>query len=291
MTYSILGADIAAGEIGIAVQSKFPGVGSLVPHAAADAGAIATQAFANPAHGRTGLALLGAGASPDEALSIVLRSDEERDKRQLALIDRTGSTASYTGEEVRRWPGWAGAASGHACSAQGNGLASGDVASAMVTGFEAAKGDLASRLLSALAAGEAAGGELRGQQSAALLIVKADGGYGAHTDRHVDISVYDHLAPIDELARCLALHRLSYFPSDPENLIAITGPLATELKTLLSVKGFFEGPADESWDKPAITALARFMGWENYDNRIRDDALIDTEVLDDIRKKYGTLSE
>ena len=285
MTFSILGADPQTGEIGVAVQSKFPGVGSITAHARAGAGAMATQAFANPEHGPQGLELLALGAAPQEAIEILLRGDESRPERQIAVMRPDGQAAGASGEAVMGWKGFAGMDQGWLCFAIGNSLAHEGVTAAMVAGFENAAGDLSDRLAAALSAGQAAGGELRGQQSARLLVAKEGGGYGGVGAAHVDISVYDHATPIAELERCLALHRLSYFPSRDEDLIEIDSVLAEELRALLVAERFLEKPSPEGWGAAEIAALARFMGHENYDNRIRDDALIDTEVLADIRAK------
>lgn len=287
MTFTLLGTNPEAGEIGLAVQSKFPGVGSITAHARAGAGVIATQAFANPAHGPKGLELLGLGARPEEALAILLRGDANHLERQIAVMTLDGARASVTGPAVRGWKGFAGVAEGPLCLALGNSLAHEGVLDAMVAGFQHAAGDLSDRLVAGLAAGQAAGGELRGQQSARLLVVKEGGGYGGVGAAHVDVSIYDHPEPIAELARCLKLHRLSYFPSDPEKLLPINTALAEELKALLVARGFLAATAAEGtgWDKAAVAAMARFMGHENYDNRIREDAKIDAEVLADIRSK------
>ncbi len=287
MTYSILGFDPDTGDIGIAVQSKFPNVGGLVPYARADIGAVATQAFGNPRHAEQGLILMSQGASPEEALAILLRADPERNRRQVGLINADGVTATFTGAEVREWGGWAGGRTGRFCVAQGNALVAEDVVQAMTARFETTDGPLAERLITALSAGEAAGGELRGQQSAALLVVRAGGGYGGFDDRLVTISIYDHATPIDELARCYHIHGLSYFPSDPANLRPIDGRLAIELKCILKSHGFYDGAVDETWDETAVARLKLFMGWANYDNRLRDDAQIDLEVLEDMRAKYA----
>ncbi len=288
MTYSIVGRDPAAGEVGIAVQSKFPGVGSIVAHGQAGAGCLATQAFANPDHGREGTDLLALGASATETLSILLRGDSERDLRQIAILRIDGEPASHTGEAVASWDGWAGARTGPHSVASGNTLAGPGVVDAMVETFEGCVGELSDRLIAALAAGRDAGGELRGQQSAALLVVKPGGGYGGRTGRHVDVSIYDHPEPIDELARCYQLHRLSYFPSDSCNLVPIDATIAAELKPLLARAGFADLPGGDTWDDACIAAMARFMGVENYDNRIRGDALIDLEVLADIRRRHDS---
>lgn len=286
MTYSIIGRDPKTGEIGAAVQSKFPGVGTIVLHGKAGAGCITTQAFANPSHGEVGLQLLQLGASPEDVLSILLRNDADIEQRQIAILAASMAPAAFTGAEVQRWDGWSGAAKGMDCVATGNTLGSDKVVVAMVRGFAATTGDLADRLIAALQAGRDGGGELRGQQSAALLVVKPGGGYGGWSGRHVDISVYDHPGPIDELQRCYRLHRLSYFPSDPENLIEVTGQTARELKRIMGIAGFRDFPDTPAWGPDEITALQRFMGMENYDNRLRSDARIDMEVLQDLRDRY-----
>jgi uncharacterized Ntn-hydrolase superfamily protein len=286
VTYSILGCDAANGDLGVAVQSKFPGVGSLVPYGEADVGVVATQAFGNPRHGSAGLRLLRCGATPQQAVDVLLNDDGLGHKRQFALVDRTGAVAAYTGADLHTWDGWAGSAAGQACVAVGNGLASSDVVEHMVRTFESSSAPLAERLMTALASGEQAGGDIRGQQSAALLVVRRDGGYGGLDDRHVVISIYDHESPIDELVRCYALHRLAYFPSDPSNLVPITPALALELKTLMAAQGFYRGELDDSWDPVVQRRLDLFLGSENYDNRIDNGGLLDLEVLADLRLRY-----
>ncbi|QJY45866.1 DUF1028 domain-containing protein [Pseudonocardia broussonetiae] len=287
MTYTILGLDPANGDLGVAVQSKFPGVGGLVPYGDADVGVVATQAFGNPRHGTVGLALLRCGATPAQALDVLLGGDPEQRRRQFALIDRHGGAAGHTGAELHSWDGWAGSARGRDCLALGNGLAGGGVVERMVATFDASHGCLAERLIAALESGERAGGDIRGQQSAALLVVRRDGGYGSLDDRHVVISIYDHPRPIDELVRCYALHRLSYFPSDPDKLVPIGPELAVELKTLMAGRGFYTGVLDDSWKPAARRRFALFLGSENYDNRINGGELLDLEVLADLRLRYG----
>lgn len=287
MTYSIIGRDPASGEVGAAVQSKFPGAGTIVLHGEAGAGCITTQAFANPSHGEVGLQLLQLGASPEEVLSILLRTDADSAQRQIAILGSSGLPAAFTGTDVQTWDGWSGAAKGADCVASGNTLTRDAVVVEMVRCFATTAGELTERLIAALRAGRDAGGELRGQQSAAILVVKPGGGYGGWSGRHVDISVYDHPEPIEELQRCYRLHRLSYFPSDPEDLIEITGEIARELKQIMAAAGFRELPDTPAWGSEEIAALQRFMGMENYDNRLRTDGLIDTEVLRDLRVRYG----
>jgi uncharacterized Ntn-hydrolase superfamily protein len=287
MTYSILGRDASNGDLGVAVQSKFPGVGSLVPYGEAEVGVVATQGFANPRHGSAGLALLTAGAAPHQAVDILLAGDSEGSKRQFAIVDRHGAVAAHTGADLYGWDGWAGHASGRGCVALGNGLAGGAVVDQMVRTWESAQGSLAERLMAALESGERAGGDIRGQQSAALLVLRRDGGYRSLDDRHVVISVYDHAQPIAELLRCYALHRLSYFPSDPAKLVPIGPELARELKGLMAARGFYRDEVDDTWEPAARQRFELFLGSENYDNRIDHDGLLDLEVLADLRRKYG----
>jgi uncharacterized Ntn-hydrolase superfamily protein len=275
--------------LGVAVQSKFPGVGGLVPYGAAEVGVVATQAFGNPRHGSVGLELIRQGATPSQVVEILLQSDDLRRQRQFGVLDGKGRAASHTGEDVYGWGGWAGVREGDNCLVLGNGLTAGSVAENMVEQFEHTKGTLAERLIATLQAGEEAGGEQRGQQSAALSVFREGGGYGGLDDRHVTISIYDHRQPIDELARCFEIHKLSYFSSDPQKLVKIEPGLAEELKLLMIQRGFFTGPPDSTWGPDEIAAMQRFMGWENYDNRIRDDDLIDREVLADMRLRRDHL--
>lgn len=286
MTFSILAFDPATGESGIALQSKFPGVGAIAIHGRVEAGVVSTQALANPDHGDLGLDLLALGASPEQAVDILLRNDPSPGKRQLAIMDRAGTYSTYTGSEVLNTDGWSGCCAGRDCIAHGNSLTGQAVVERMTEAFETTGGDLAKRMIEALRAGQAAGGDIRGRQSAAILVLKEGGGYGGRSSRHVDISVYDNQTPIEELARCYRLHRLTHFPSDPKNLIEIDLGLAKELRAILVANGYLQVPADGSWNSADIAAMKRFMDSENYDNRLRDDALIDTEVLADIRKNF-----
>jgi len=287
VTYSILGFDPSNGDLGVAVQSKFPGVGSLVPYGEAGVGVVATQAFANPRHGSVGLSLLKCGATPQQAVDILRNGDDQMHKRQFALLDSNGEAADYTGADLVSWDGWSGSATGDCCLAIGNGLAGSDVVHEMVGTFQHTTDPLAVRLMTALAAGEQAGGDIRGLQSAALLVLRRGGGYGSLDDRHVVISIYDHQQPIAELQRCYELHRMSYFPSDPSNLVPIGPELATELKGLMTRRGFYSGELDDSWDAGLQRRLELFLGSENYDNRIENGGLLDLEVLADLRRRYG----
>lgn len=206
-TFSIVGFDPATGELGVAVQSKFFGVGSVVPWAKAKVGAIATQSYANPNYGPDGLALLQSGKSAEETLKQLTEADERRAVRQAGIVDARGRAASFTGTNCMAW---AGHRVGSNFCAQGNILAGPEVVEAMAKAFEAARtsgGELADWLVAALAAGQKAGGDKRGQQSAALLVVRERGGYDRANDRFIDLRVEDHPEPITELSRLLDLHK------------------------------------------------------------------------------------
>jgi uncharacterized Ntn-hydrolase superfamily protein len=284
MTFSIIAFDPANGDLGVAVQSKFPNVGVSIPFARAGVGAVATQSYCNTGFGPRGLALLENGATPQQTLEILTANDPQREYRQVGIVDARGRAASFTGANCFDW---AGHRLGEYCAAQGNTLAGPAVVESMVRGFEDAQGALAERLMAALEAGQASGGDRRGQQSAALKVVRAGGGYGGFDDRLVDLSVCDHPTPIDELERLYVICRLTYFRSDPMQLVEIDPAIASELQQILGVRGFYQGAANGRCDATLLGALRDFMGWENYDGRICDDALIDLEVLSDIRAKHA----
>jgi uncharacterized Ntn-hydrolase superfamily protein len=206
-TFSIVARDSVTGELGIAVASRFFAVGSVVPWAEADVGAIATQSFANTSYGWRGLDLLHQGARPEEALEILLRDDAEREKRQVGIVSATGEAVTYTGSQCLAW---AGGRSGPNYAIQGNILASETVVVEMEKGFIHTHGTLAERLYAALVAGDAAGGDSRGKQSAAMLVVKEGAGYGGFTDRAIDIRVDDHPEPFKELGRLLNYAQMNY---------------------------------------------------------------------------------
>ena len=202
-TFSIVGYDPSTGDLGIAVESRFFAVGSVVPWARAGVGAIATQSFANTTFGPKGLELLDQGKSAQETLDALVKDDPQADQRQAGIVDAQGRPATWTGAKCNAW---AGGKSGRNYTAQGNILAGKQVVEAMASSFEASAGlPLADRLVKALSAGQAAGGDSRGQQSAALLVVRANGGYGGYNDRYIDLRVDDHPKPIEELARLLEI--------------------------------------------------------------------------------------
>jgi uncharacterized Ntn-hydrolase superfamily protein len=201
-TFSVVGYDPDAKEWGVAVASKFLAVGSVVPWVEADAGAIATQSFANVAYGPKGLELLRKGKSAEEALKELTEGDEGRDRRQVGIVDKDGNAATFTGKGCMPW---AGGKTGKHYACQGNILTGPEVVDAMAKAFEEAKGPLAWRLMASLEAGDKAGGDKRGRQSAAIYVAKRKGGYAGGNDRYIDFRVDDHKEPIPELARVLEL--------------------------------------------------------------------------------------
>lgn len=201
-TFSIVAFDSKTKELGVAVQSKFLAVGSIVPWAKAGVGAVATQAKGNPTYGPKGLSLLKEGKSPEKVIELLLENDDEKEYRQLGIIDATGNTANFTGEECLDW---AGGVKGENFSVQGNILVSEDTVNEMASTFRKEKGPLADRLVASLKAGQKAGGDSRGRQAAALYVVKENGSYGGYSDRYIDLRVDDHEKPIEELERLLNL--------------------------------------------------------------------------------------
>ena len=301
-TYSIVAFDSATGDLGIAVQSKFPNVGGIVPWARAGVGAVATQSLGNTDYGEKGLELLAQGATAPEALRIVMRGDPRPAQRQVGMVDAHGNAASWTGDSTFDWAGGrtGGRADGRSggkgqlitgrdYAAQANIMVSDATVRNMAETFERTRGTLADRLLAALVAGQAGGGDKRGMQSAALLVVRAGAGYLGLNDRYIDIRVYDAPDPIRELQRLYELHKLYFFTTDSADLVPITPVLQRELEAIL-LKEPVNQP--EKWlaaPQPSVNptflnALANFMYWENYDVRVRMDGKIDRIVLEDIRK-------
>ncbi|HLZ80323.1 MAG TPA: DUF1028 domain-containing protein [Ktedonobacteraceae bacterium] len=282
MTFSIVARDSQTGELGIAVQSKFLAVGAVVPWAKAGVGAIATQSLANTSFGPRGLELLASGFSATEVLAQLIAEDEGRSSRQLGIIGIDGVPASFTGDQC--YP-WAGGHVGDHCTCQGNILVGEETVFAMARTFEETPGRLCDRLITALAAGQAAGGDSRGKQSAALLVVKQGSGYGGFNDRFIDLRVDDHPQPIEELQRILQLHKLYLFPPDPTDIFTIDIEVARELQELLTTTGDYQGAINGSYDNMTRDAFRKFSGRENLEERWFEDARIDQVVLEFMRQK------
>lgn len=281
MTFSIVARDASTGEFGIAVQSKFLAVGAVVPWARAGVGAIATQSMANTSYGPRGLELLASGLSAAQALERLLADDEGRATRQVGIVDLKGEPATYTGAECFSW---AGGRAGADYTCQGNILVGEETVLAMAQAFEASIGPLCERLLTALAAGQAAGGDSRGQQSAALLVVRHTGGYGGFNDRMVDLRVDDHQQPIEELGRLLQLHTLYFARPDPLQSLQIDQEVAAELQALLTRSGDYHATASGVYDESTRQALFAYVGRENLEERWYEDARIDQTVLEYMRR-------
>ncbi|MCD7035375.1 DUF1028 domain-containing protein [Metabacillus sp. GX 13764] len=276
-TFSIVGYDPEAKEWGVAVQSKFLGVGAVVPWAKAGAGAIATQSWANTSFGPNGLALLEEGLRAEEVLGKLLKEDSGRETRQVGLIDAEGNSATFSGKECFDW---AGGIAGKHFASQGNILVSQETVQAMADSFSSSKGDLAERLVESLDAGQSAGGDSRGKQSAALLVVKDKGGYGGFNDRYVDLRVDDHPEPIKELKRLLDLYRLYFYKTKPGNLVKIEGQLLADIEEALKKTGYHTGELSGDWNDELKESLKKFYLTENFDERYREDDYIDLEVAE-----------
>ncbi|HMA43486.1 MAG TPA: DUF1028 domain-containing protein [Gemmatimonadales bacterium] len=306
-TYSIVAYDSATGDLGVAVQSKFPNVGGIVPWARAGVGAVATQSLGNTAYGDDGLRLMAMGATAPEAMRIVMRSDQRPAQRQVGMVDARGNAASWTGDSCFDWAGGRTLGEdgrivlggkgamivGRHFAAQANIMVSDQTVKNMADAFVRATGSLADRLMAALVAGQAGGGDKRGMESAALLVVRANGGYLGANDRYIDIRVYDDTNPIRELQRLYRLHQLYFFQSRPEDLIPITPEVVRQLEPILlsepvnQPQKWLDAPQGTANAK-FLQALENFMYWENYDVRVRTDGKIDRVALEDIlarRKK------
>jgi uncharacterized Ntn-hydrolase superfamily protein len=279
MTFSIVGFDPIEKEWGIAVQSKFLGVGAVVPWAKAGAGAVATQSYANTAYGPKALQLMEQGKSAQETLELLLAEDPDRELRQVGLIDASGNPASFTGKACYDW---AGGVTGSHFAAQGNILVDEETVQAMARVYTESNGTLADKLLAALDAGQEAGGDSRGKQSAALYIVKEIGGYGGFNDRYIDLRVDDHPDPIKELIRIYQLQQLYFAPSKPERIAEIKGEVKDDLIHHLTRLSYLssETPSNEEIFK----ALTAFIHTENFEMREQSSGFIDLEVLEYMKK-------
>jgi uncharacterized Ntn-hydrolase superfamily protein len=273
-TYSIVACDLEAGQWGVAVQSKFLAVGSVVPWAEPNVGAIATQSYANPRYGPDGLALLRAGRSAEETVAELTSADEGRAERQVGIVDGSGRAATFTGEGCHDW---AGGRTGAGYAAQGNILVSAETVDALAVTFESnGHLELAERLIECLAAAQAAGGDSRGQQSASLLVVQKDSGYAKLSDTLVDLRVDDHERPIVELQRLYHLHSQLFGVTPGEDWLNVDDTLAAELRKRL-VKLGYDGELER--------AFSDWAGTENLEERVDGVSRIDPVVLEALRKQ------
>jgi uncharacterized Ntn-hydrolase superfamily protein len=263
-TFSIVAYDPNESALGIAVASKFLAVGSVVPWARAGCGAVATQSYANTAFGPQGLDLMAAGISASEALEQVLASDPGREQRQVGMIDHRGGASTFTGSGCHEW---AGGLTGKGFAIQGNILAGAQVVQAMYESFIKTPGNLPSRLLQALLAGDRAGGDRRGRQSAALLVVKPEGGYGGYNDRWVDYRVDDHEDPVPRLIEIYHIHELYFDHSPSEDQLELRGENLVRLQRLMQKLGYYKGETNGDYDEKTRLAVEAFIGAENFEER------------------------
>jgi uncharacterized Ntn-hydrolase superfamily protein len=273
-TYSIAACDLDARQWGVATQSKFLAVGFVVPWAEPQVGAIATQAYANPRYGPQGLELLRDGLSAEAVVERLTSADDGRDHRQLGVVDRKGGSASFTGKECMEW---AGGRTGECYAAQGNILVSRETVDAIAETFERTRGSsLTERLLDCLDAAQAAGGDRRGQQSAAVLVVEKDGGYAGLTDTIVDLRVDDHERPLEELRRLYGLHQAIFGETPREEWLTVDEELARELRERLARLGY-EGDLEQAFN--------RWAGNENLEERVDGVEQVDPVVLEELRER------
>lgn len=269
MTFSIVAYDPKNNKWGVAVQSKFVAVGSIVPYAKAKVGAIATQAYANTSYGPNGLALLEKGLTAEETIQRLIKDDEKKEERQVGIVDSFGNAASFTGSECFEW---AGHIVGKNFSCQGNILVSEEVVKAMAKAFETTRGDLIEKFFAVLDAGQEAGGDRRGRESAAILIVKEKGAYDGGTDNYINIRVDEHPTPIKELKKVFEIYDMCLLlRDDPKDLVKLKGDKVKIIKERLKLDGFYEGAIDDKYDEVTKKALRDWLGTNNFEVRERDD--------------------
>jgi uncharacterized Ntn-hydrolase superfamily protein len=285
-TFSIVAYDHGRQEWGVAVQSKFMAVGAVVPWAKAGAGVVATQAFANLRYGSAGLELMGQGMSAENAIATLTGADDGRATRQVGMVDANGQAAAYTGDDCHDWAGHH-VGEGYAC--QGNILIPGTV-EAMTAAFEEARqgpGELADWLVTALAAGQEAGGDSRGRQAAAVLVVREGAGYGGNNDRYLDLRVDDHPTPIARLQELLNMHHFFFGAVDPADLVPLSD-VAAELQSLMLKTGHYNGPVSGSFDEETRNAMRALVGQENLEERWDGTGdMIDRISVDYLLKRLG----
>jgi uncharacterized Ntn-hydrolase superfamily protein len=290
-TFSIVAYDFENGDMGVIVQSKFPAVGAIVPWAAAKVGAVATQAWANASYGPIGIELMSQGMSADDTLRFLLNEDDKNmvEHRQVGLVDSKGKAAVHTGKECMNWAGHI-IGEGYAC--QGNILTGEDVVNNMAEAIEEMEGDLIDKLFAGLIAGQNAGGDRRGMQSAAILVVREGGGYEGGNDRYVDVRVDDHPHPIKELERIFKIYDMTLLSrEDPSMLHQIKGKIALRIQRALKALGYVDILVEDAFPQSAKSALQEWININNFENKARDDDKIWQSVLDYLLKEAGITSD
>jgi len=267
-TFSIVGYDPETKDLGVAVASKFIAVGAIVPWAKANVGAIATQALANVSYGPKGLELLSKGYGAKKVVEILVSSDPLRDERQVGIVDFKGEAAAFTGRKCFEY---AGHIVGDGYAVQGNILTGPEVLEEMAKAFETTKGELVDKLLAALEAGDRAGGDRRGKQSAAILVVREKGGYGGYTDRYVDLRVDDHKEPVLELKRLFKIWELTLLTREKPDDIVSKDEVAAEVQKALRKLGFYRGEITGKWDDVTEKAFTDWVMINNFENKLRKE--------------------
>jgi uncharacterized Ntn-hydrolase superfamily protein len=288
-TFSIVARDPANGDLGVIVQSKFPAVGSVVPWAKSEVGAIATQAWANVGYGPNGLELLEAGNSALETMQILLDADEGREHRQIGIVDAKGQAVAHTGKECMEW---AGQIVGDGFTCQGNILAGEAVVVAMAEAYEKTEGDLIDKLFAGLIAGQAAGGDRRGMQSASILVVRENGGYEGGNDRYVDVRVDEHSSPIEELIRIFNIYDMTLLSrEDPNLLVKIEGDLLAFIQKALVTLGYLDKSHENVFNGRTQSALSEWINTNNFENKARDDGMIWPSVVECLLEDADLIAE
>jgi uncharacterized Ntn-hydrolase superfamily protein len=286
-TFSIVAYDPDEKSWGVAVASKFLAAAAIVNWAQADSGAVATQSFAKVSFGPDGLKLLSQEKTAAETLAILLENDPNREQRQVGIVDTKGNVAAHTGTGCHEY---AGHKLGKNFCVQGNILKGAEVLTAMADGYQNATGELSDRLVAALRAGEGAGGDKRGKQSAGVLVVKANGGYGGDNDRYIDLRVDDNEQPVKKLRELLESHHLFFGEARTEDLLRIDETIALELQNIMVGQGYMGGEVDGNWDEVTKQAFWVLVGNENLEERWsleKNSNMIDRVALEYLRKRFG----
>ncbi|MBT3321364.1 MAG: DUF1028 domain-containing protein [Anaerolineae bacterium] len=283
-TFSIVACDLKTKTWGIAVASKFPAVGAAVPWVQAEVGAVATQSYVNTSYGPNGLEMMAEGVSAEETLEKLLANDEQREIRQVGLVDAQGHAVTFTGKKCHDW---AGGVTGPGYAIQGNILTGANVIQDMETTFLDTEGDLPARLYAALYAGDRSGGDKRGRQAAAIYVAKPKGGYGGFLDRWIDYRVDNALDPVPELGELLELHEL-YMGTSPESeRVKLEGVVLRNLQKIMVKLGYYQPKIDGIYTETVKEALNSFLGNENFENRFHpEEGYLDQPVVNYLIKKF-----
>jgi uncharacterized Ntn-hydrolase superfamily protein len=284
-TFSIVARDSVTGDLGVAVASKFLAVGAVVPWVMGGLGAVATQSYANTSFGPRALELMGAGWSLDDIAAEFEANDTEYQQRQYGLVNSSGEGFSFTGSGCHAW---AGDRTGEGYATQGNLLAGAHVVDAIAETFERSSLAFPERLLAALLAGDRAGGDARGRQSAALYVARVKGGYAGFNDRMIDLRIDDHSDPVPELQRLLSIHRLLFERPNPENLIPLEGEIVLRLERVLFKAGFLKTEPGTQWCEESQQALLAIAGVENLEERMVEAGKLDPVVLEYLERKFSS---